>query len=336
MIGAIAAERGCTPAQVLLAWHLQRGISTIPKSVTPARPRENLAAAAIELPQADLERIAALDRNTRLVNGSFRLLEGGPWTLQSLWDEPDRRCRMMLPVTLWWRHALPGLCLLERKGNHGLACARHGLLHPEAGRPRAMSLINTAVGLLAISSPIGVLPVVARAAGGDDTRLRQISRMAVLTFLFTLLAACWWGQALLDLFAITLDSFRVAGGLILLPIGLRLIEGLEVSHPDVETDSGSLGVVPIGLPLLAGPGAISLVVADSPPSWPGRLALSGVIILLAMAIYLILRVSMPLRRALGELQEKVISRLMGLLLSAIGVQMLVGGLKGCFPVLGTG
>jgi len=78
------------------------------------------------------------------------------------------------------------------------------------------------------------------------------------------------------------------------------------------------------------------VVADSPPSWPGRLALSGVIILLAMAIYLILRVSMPLRRALGELQEKVISRLMGLLLSAIGVQMLVGGLKGCFPVLKTG
>jgi alcohol dehydrogenase (NADP+) len=88
VIGAIAAERGCTPAQVLLAWHLQRGISTIPKSVTPARLRENLAAAEIELPQADLERIAALDQNTRLVNGSFWLLEGGPWTLLSLWDEP--------------------------------------------------------------------------------------------------------------------------------------------------------------------------------------------------------------------------------------------------------
>jgi multiple antibiotic resistance protein len=199
-----------------------------------------------------------------------------------------------------------------------------------------MSLINTAVGLLAISSPIGVLPVVARASGGDLSRLRRISRLAVLTFLFTLLAACWWGQALLDLFAITLDSFRIAGGLILLPIGLRLIEGMEVSHPDVETDAGSLGVVPIGLPLLAGPGAISLVVASSPASWQGRLALSGVILLLAVAIYAILRVSMPLRRALGELQEKVISRLMGLLLSAIGVQMLVGGLKGCFPVLAGG
>jgi multiple antibiotic resistance protein len=126
----------------------------------------------------------------------------------------------------------------------------------------------------------------------------------------------------------------VAGGLILLPIGLRLIEGMEVSNPDVVNDEGSLGVVPIGMPLLAGPGAISLVVADAPSDWEGRLALSAIITLLAVAIYLVLLISMPLRRALGELQEKVISRLMGLLLSAIAVQMLVGGLKGCFPVLG--
>jgi len=100
-----------------------------------------------------------------------------------------------------------------------------------------MSLINTAVGLLAISSPIGVLPVVARAAGGEDSRVRQISRMAVLTFLLTLLAACWWGQALLDLFAITLDSFRVAGGLILLPIGLPLLAGPPSARKDDASPS---------------------------------------------------------------------------------------------------
>ncbi|MGB7564902.1 MAG: MarC family protein [Prochlorococcaceae cyanobacterium] len=197
-----------------------------------------------------------------------------------------------------------------------------------------MSLINTAVGLLAISSPIGVLPVVAKAAGNDPSRVRRISRLAVLTFLLTLLAACWWGQALLDLFAITLDAFRVAGGLILLPIGLRLIEGKEVSSSELDLDEGLLGVVPIGLPLLAGPGAISLVVSDAPPEWQGRLALSAIIALMALGIYLVLLVSMPLRRALGELQEKVISRLMGLLLTAIAVQMLVGGLKGSFPALG--
>jgi len=88
VITAIAAEHGCSAAQVLLAWHLCRGVSTIPKSVSPVRLRENLAAAAIELRPADLERIAALDQGVRLVDGSFWLMEGSPWTLHPLGDEP--------------------------------------------------------------------------------------------------------------------------------------------------------------------------------------------------------------------------------------------------------
>jgi alcohol dehydrogenase (NADP+) len=88
VIGGIAAEHGCSPAQVLIAWHLQSGISTIPKSVSPARLRENLAAEAIELNATDLERIANLDQNLRLVDGSFWLMEGSPWALQTLWDGP--------------------------------------------------------------------------------------------------------------------------------------------------------------------------------------------------------------------------------------------------------
>ncbi|NDD46286.1 MAG: aldo/keto reductase, partial [Synechococcaceae bacterium WB9_4xB_025] len=88
VIAAMAAEQGCSAAQVLLAWHICRGISTIPKSVSPKRLRENLAAVAIELSSVDLERIAALDQGLRLVDGSFWLMEGSPWTLQSLWDEP--------------------------------------------------------------------------------------------------------------------------------------------------------------------------------------------------------------------------------------------------------
>lgn len=88
VIRSIAASRGCTPAQVLLAWHLQRGIAAIPKSVSPPRLRENLAAAQLELSPADLERIAGLDRNYRMIDGSFWVIEGSPWTLQSIWDAP--------------------------------------------------------------------------------------------------------------------------------------------------------------------------------------------------------------------------------------------------------
>jgi alcohol dehydrogenase (NADP+) len=71
VIKSIAQTRGCTAAQVLLAWHVQRGIAAIPKSVTPSRLRENLAAAEIGLSSTDLERIASLNQNCRLIDGSF-------------------------------------------------------------------------------------------------------------------------------------------------------------------------------------------------------------------------------------------------------------------------
>ena len=87
VIGVIAAEHGCSPAQVLIAWQLHSGISTIPKSVSPARLRENLAAADLALTPGDLERIAELDQHLRLVDGSFWLMDGSPWTPQNLWDE---------------------------------------------------------------------------------------------------------------------------------------------------------------------------------------------------------------------------------------------------------
>ncbi len=88
VIKSIAQGRGCTPAQVLIAWHVNRGISTIPKSVTPSRLRENLAAAEIVLSQAEMQRIAALDQNCRLIDGKFWTIEGSPWTLQTIWDSP--------------------------------------------------------------------------------------------------------------------------------------------------------------------------------------------------------------------------------------------------------
>lgn len=87
-IRAIAETNGCSPAQVVLAWDVQRGISAIPKSVTPSRLLENLRAADLKLSETDLQKIEALDQDFRLVNGSFWVMEGGPWTLQSLRDTP--------------------------------------------------------------------------------------------------------------------------------------------------------------------------------------------------------------------------------------------------------
>jgi alcohol dehydrogenase (NADP+) len=86
VIRAIATAHDRTAAQVLIAWHVQRGISAVPKSVTPSRLRENLAAAELELTPIELERIAGLDRGYRLIAGAFWAVEGGPWTLETIWD----------------------------------------------------------------------------------------------------------------------------------------------------------------------------------------------------------------------------------------------------------
>lgn len=88
VIGAIAKAHGRTPAQVLLAWHVQRGVSVIPKSITPSRLRENLAAAELALSGSDMQQIAELDRNFRFLDGSIWTKNGSPWSLQDLWDGP--------------------------------------------------------------------------------------------------------------------------------------------------------------------------------------------------------------------------------------------------------
>lgn len=83
----IARQHECTPAQILLAWHLMRGCAVIPKSTNPQRIRENLDAARVKLSDAELEAIADLDKHYRFVDGSFWAQEGSPYTMAGLWDE---------------------------------------------------------------------------------------------------------------------------------------------------------------------------------------------------------------------------------------------------------
>jgi alcohol dehydrogenase (NADP+) len=88
VLGSIAEARGCTAAQVAIAWQVQNGVSAVPKSVKPARLAENLAAGKIELTQAELAGIADLDRGYRMIAGDFWAVPGTPWTRQTIWDEP--------------------------------------------------------------------------------------------------------------------------------------------------------------------------------------------------------------------------------------------------------
>ncbi|MCP9928236.1 MarC family protein [Cyanobium sp. CH-040] len=85
--------------------------------------------------------------------------------------------------------------------------------------------------------------------------------------------------------------------------------------------------------MLAGPGTISLVVAEAPPEPLGRLVLSAVIAALALVVFLVLASAIRLSRGLGELRVRLISRLMGVLIASVATQMLVSGLRESFPAL---
>jgi multiple antibiotic resistance protein len=203
-----------------------------------------------------------------------------------------------------------------------------------------MSLLHSAIGIFTIADPIGSLPIYLSFTDGNKRKDRAIARSSAFTFLIALLLATWLGNDLLGFFGISRAAFQVAGGLILVLIGLSMLrsEPSKVHHdPDsVERDQNSAvkGIVPLGIPLLAGPGTLTLVIADpTAATFPGKLQLSLVVIILSVVVYLIFDAGEMLSSKISTSALQVLTKIMGLLLTAIAVQMLFSGLSAGFPVL---
>jgi alcohol dehydrogenase (NADP+) len=86
LIAEIARKHGVTPAQVLIGWHVNRGVAVIPKSVNPERMRQNLAAADLSLDEKDMQKIAHIGTTYRFLDGSIWTMDGSPYTLENLWE----------------------------------------------------------------------------------------------------------------------------------------------------------------------------------------------------------------------------------------------------------
>ena len=110
--------------------------------------------------------------------------------------------------------------------------------------------------------------------------------------------------------------------------------GLREHQPAHRSESDAFyAVVPIGIPIMAGPGTLSLVISQAPQAVPGKLALSAVLSLIALGVYLLLRAALPLSHWLGPLAIGVLTRLMGVLLAAIAIELMLDGLLESFPAL---
>ena len=173
-------------------------------------------------------------------------------------------------------------------------------------------------------------------AGADAARRKRMARKAAITCFIVLTAFALGGQLIFRMLGITLPAFEVAGGLILLLIGLDMLQAKRSATQEAMGDTEEAaqkedaGIVPLGIPMLAGPGAISSVmvlVGQVPQLWHWEMgAILGSIGSTALASYLVLAGAGRVRRVMGETGIRILVRIMGLLLVALAMQFFVNGL----------
>ncbi len=198
------------------------------------------------------------------------------------------------------------------------------------------------ISLFAILDPIGIIPIIVLlTAGMSDQKRAQVGRIASLAVCGILLVALLIGQPLLEFFGISIHSFRVAGGILLMVLAFKMLSGNfreSVQTLDDFTSSRSSpvhAIVPLSTPLLAGPGSISAVilVANKARGIEHYLIMGLEIILLSLTVWLTFLIAPWVARSLGKIGIDVFTRLMGLILVAISVEFIAGGIKGLFPAL---
>lgn len=190
------------------------------------------------------------------------------------------------------------------------------------------SIVIAFVALIVIVEPLGVVPFFASLTRGlpvDDAR--RIAMRASVVGALVLLAFAVFGGAILSSLGIRLDAFRVAGGLVLLLAALDMIRQKNACRcSPSETSSGTdeVAIVPLAIPLLAGPGSMAAVMA-----LVGReptLAVVIAIVLVFAVTYAALRGAGVLQRLVGPAILAVVQRVLGLLLAAMSVQSIVTGI----------
>ncbi len=196
--------------------------------------------------------------------------------------------------------------------------------------------------VLALSSifflvdPFAAIPsFLAITQNADSARRKRMARKGALTCFIVLVCFAVAGQLIFRMFGITLPAFEVAGGLILLLIGLDMLEArrspTQETFGDTEEAAAKedAGIVPLGIPMLAGPGAISSVmvlVGQVPSLWGWQMgAILGAIAITALVCYWVLGAAGKVRDVLGETGIRILVRIMGLLLVALAMQYFVNG-----------
>ncbi len=186
-----------------------------------------------------------------------------------------------------------------------------------------------------IVDPLAAIPsFLAMTAEDSDAKRRRMARQAAWTCFLVLSLFSLAGSLIFRLFSITLPAFKIAGGLVLFLVAVDMLQARrsgtqEVSEERLEgAEKEEVGVTPMGIPMLAGPGAIStaMVLIGQSRNWWHTLPVFVAIATTALASYYLLAGANRVRKYLGETGIRILMRLMGLVLTAIAVQFVLNGL----------
>ena len=207
-----------------------------------------------------------------------------------------------------------------------------------------MDIVKPLVALLAIVNPIGVVPFYIHFTQSLNRAQRhRTARVAAFSAFLVIAVSAVAGLRVIDFFGISLASFQVGGGTLLLISSLQMLNAKPaesradtVSEGDDKVDAGdSIAVVPLTIPLLTGPAAISTVViyADKTRHWWEHAVLAGYGVVIGLAVWASFSMAGTIARVLGKTGISVMTRLMGLILAALAVEVMADGLVKLFPVL---
>ncbi|WP_299023530.1 MarC family protein [uncultured Sulfitobacter sp.] len=194
-------------------------------------------------------------------------------------------------------------------------------------------MITAFVTLLVVIDPIAIAPIFLAVTPDMTPAMRErIARRAVLVGGLILVVFALAGEAVLDFIGISMAAFRVAGGMLLFLTALDMLferrtkRREDSSEPDPVHEDPS--VFPLGIPLIAGPGAIASVIllVGEKPGGEGLLIVLGMTAVILLFMYIMLRLSSRLEQALGKVAINVFTRIFGMLLAALSVQFVLDGL----------
>lgn len=204
-------------------------------------------------------------------------------------------------------------------------------------------LFKIGLALFAIVNPIGSVPIFISATLGWSAEDREhTAKVAAVTVFLVLVSSVFFGDLILGFFGISIASFQVGGGILLMLIAISMMHGKQSQRPTPEeeqeaADREVLAIVPLSIPLLAGPGAISsmIIAAQQTKTLWGHIVLVLPVAAVCLIAWITLRLSVVIAHKLGTIGINIVTRLMGLVLAAMAVEFIAHGINGLFPGIGT-